>query len=116
MKRSRRFAIAVLTLVVATISSIALATQSITTCKTVSVANTIVPANASRLGWSIVTTSGAATIYFRADGGTATVQGAGSAPLVGGQGYGENKGAASTSKISAVAVSGSSWACVVETY
>lgn len=112
----RKKLIALLTVLAALVlAGEAMAVSTTTTCKTVSTVTTLISAHPQRLGWSIVTTSGAATIYFRADGGNATLQGAGSSPLTGGQSYSENKGAASTEKVTVLAVS-SAWVCAQETY
>jgi hypothetical protein len=97
-------------------ASSAFAYQTVTSCASVSTVATVLAQNGNRLGWAIWTTSGAATIYFRADGGTATVGGAASGPLVGGASYNERKGESSTHLVSAVAKSGTVWVCTSETY
>lgn len=85
---------------------------STTTCQAVSsTAVTVLAANANRYRWSIWTTSGAPTIYFR-EGGTATPH-TDSGALTGGMSYTEDY-AASTKAVSAITKSSTAWVCVKE--
>ena len=92
------------------------ATQA-TVCQTVddSPAVTVLAADGDRIRWTIWTTSGAATIYFR-ENGTATAPpepptSNTSGPLVGGQSYTEDQ-AAVTSAVSVITKTGSAYVCV----
>lgn len=87
-------------------------TQS-TACQEVSTtAVEVLDVDKTRIRWSIWTTSGAPTIYFREDG-TAVAKDASSGPLTGGLSYTEDA-AAVTKAVSAITASGTAWVCTKE--
>jgi len=73
----------------------------------------VLDADLTRTKWAILTTTGAATIYFR-QGGTAVAKAAASAPLVAGQSYSEEAGSVYTGAVSAITASGTAWVCTKE--
>lgn len=84
-----------------------------TTCQNVSTtAVEMLAENTSRYRWTIWTTSGAPTIYFREDG-TAVANAAASGPLTGGNSYTEDY-ASTTGAVSAITASGTAWVCAKE--
>lgn len=83
-------------------------------CQSVSTtAVTVLAANVHRTKFSIQTTSGAATVYFRNDG-TAVAKASTTSILVGGASYGEEAGSVDTKAISAITASGTAWVCAKE--
>lgn len=90
-------------------------TQS-TLCQTVDddPAVEVLAVDLTRVRWSIWTTSGAATIYFREDGTATAPPGSGthaSGPLPGGASYTEDS-IAVTKAVSVITKTGSAWVCV----
>lgn len=84
-----------------------------TVCGNVSTAATVLASNTSRLQWSVKTTAGAATIYWR-ENGTATVGGTTSVPLEGGGSFTDDGPAVYYGAVSAIAKTGTVWVCTVE--
>ena len=89
-----------------------------TLCQTVddSPAVEVLDEDPNRIRWSIWTTSGAATIYFREDGTATAPPGSGthaSGPLPGGASYTEDS-IAVTKAVSVITKTGSAWVCVKE--
>ena len=85
------------------------ATQA-TSCQTVAgTAVTILAADANRIRWSVWTTSGAATVYFREDG-TAVANSATSGPLTAGTSYTEDAYTVTTA-VSAITGGSNAWVC-----
>ncbi|HLA80312.1 MAG TPA: hypothetical protein VJP78_01595 [Thermoleophilia bacterium] len=85
---------------------------STTLCQNVSTtAVTILAGNGQRLFYSMWTTSGAVTIYWR-ENGTAVAQASHSGPLTGGLSYTDDGSEMVTSAVSAITASGTAWVCV----
>ena len=81
-----------------------------TNCQNVSTtAVEVLALDNTRIRWSIWTTSGSATIYFREDG-TAVARASHSGPLVAGASYTEDM-ASVTKAVSAITSSGTTWVC-----
>lgn len=91
------------------------ATMTTITCQNVSTtAVSVLAANASRAGWAIWTTSGAPTVYFRADGTAATYPNGSTGFLPGGSSYSERRDESSKAAVSAVTKTGTAYVCVEE--
>lgn len=85
------------------------ATQA-TNCQHVSgTAVTVLAADANRIRWSIWTTSGSATVYFREDG-TAVANSTAAGPLTAGLSYTEDAYTV-TKAVSAITAGSSVWVC-----